>query len=66
MLRTSVAPLSDIVLRARGANIPIPPLNLVQPVIAQLQKDDGPECWETVYSAPAQKNNAQKFQDKND
>jgi hypothetical protein len=66
VLRTSVAPLSDIVLRARGGNIPIPPLNLVQPVIAQLQKDDGPECWETVYSAPAQKNNAEKFQDKND
>jgi hypothetical protein len=66
VLRTSVAPLSDIVLRARGANVPIPPLNLTQPVIAQLQKDDGPECWEAVYSAPPLKNNASKFQDKND
>jgi hypothetical protein len=66
VLRTSVAPLSDIVLRARGLNVPIPPLILTQPVIAQLVKDDGPECWETVYSAPPMKNTAAKFQDKND
>jgi hypothetical protein len=66
VLRTSAAPLSDIVLRARGTNIPIPPLNLTQPVIAQLVKGDGPECWEAVYSAPPLKNTADKFQDKND
>ncbi len=66
VLRTSEAPLSDIVLRARGLNIPIPPLNLTQPVIAQLIKGDGPECWQTTYSAPALKNTADVFQDKND
>ncbi len=66
VLRTSEAPLSDIVLRARGLNIPMPTLNLTQPVIAQLVKGDGPECWQTTYSAPALKNNAEVFQDKND
>ena len=66
VLRTSDAPLSDIVLRARGTNIPIPPLPLTQPVIAQLIRSDGPNCWETRYSAPAQKNSVEVFLDKND
>lgn len=66
VLRTSQAPLADIVLRARGTNILFPPMPLVQPVIAQLVKSNGPECWEAVYSAPPLKNNTQVFQDKND
>jgi len=66
VLRTSVAPLADIVLRARGPLVPIPGLPLTFPVIAQLVKSNGPECWETVYSAPAMKNTMQVFKDKND
>jgi hypothetical protein len=66
VLRTSDAPLSDIVLRARGVNIPFPALPLAEPVVAQLVKSDGPECWETDYSAPALKNDSSTFQDKND
>jgi hypothetical protein len=66
VLRTKEAPLSDIVLRARGANIPFPALPLTPPVIAQLIKSDGPECWQSVYSAPPVKNNSQVYQDKND
>jgi len=66
VLRTSTAPLADIVLRARGGNIPFPMMPLTQPVIGQLIKDDGPECWQSVYSAPALKNTAIVFKDKND
>jgi hypothetical protein len=66
VLRTSVAPLSDIVIRARGPLVPVPPLNLTQPVIAQLVKSNGPECWEATYSAPAMRNTAEVFKDKND
>jgi hypothetical protein len=66
VLRTKEAPLSDIVLRGRGPNIPMPGLPLATPVMAQLVKSDGPECWQADYSAPPLKNNTQVFQDKND
>ena len=66
MLRGQPANLASIVLRARGPNIPFPPLPLALPVLAQLVKSDGPECWEGHYSAPASKNDAQSYKDKND
>ena len=66
VLRTTPPSLADIVLRARGTNIPMPPLPLAEPVIAQLVKSAGPECWESDYSAPALKNNSEVFKDKND
>lgn len=65
-LRTTPPALADIVLRARGPNIVFPPLPLTQPVIGQLIKSNGPECWEAVYSAPPIRNNTEVFQDKND
>ena len=66
VLRTKVSALADLVLRARGPLIPFPALPLTQPVIAQLIKSDGPECWEADYTAPPLKNTNQVFQDKND
>jgi hypothetical protein len=55
-----------IVAVGRGVNLAIPDLPLEAPVIAQLIKSDGPECWESVYSAPAIKNTTKLFKDKND
>ncbi len=66
VLRTKPQHLADLALRARGPNIPFPALPLTQPVIAQLVKSDGPECWAAQYSAPAMKNDSGAFKDKND
>jgi hypothetical protein len=66
VLRTTPPALADIVLRARGPNILFSPLPLTQPVLAQLVKSVGSECWEASYTAPPLKNNSQVFQDKND
>jgi hypothetical protein len=65
-LRTSPPALADIVLRARGPNILFGSLPFTQPVIGQLIKSDGPECWEATYSAPPIRNNIEVSQDKND
>ena len=65
-LRAGPAELADIALRARGVNVPIPPLPLAEPVLAQLVKSDGPECWQANYSAPPLKNNSSVYLDKND
>jgi len=66
VLRTKPQHLADLVLRARGPNIPFPALPLAQPVLAQLVKSDGPECWQASYSPPPLKNDAQAYKDKND
>ncbi len=66
VLRTKPQHLADLVIRARGPNIPFPALPLAQPVLAQLVKSDGPECWQATYSPPALKNDAQAYKDKND
>ena len=58
--------LADLVVRARGANVPLPALPLSEPVIAQLVKSDGSGCWESDYSAPPVKSNTKVFADKND
>jgi hypothetical protein len=65
-LRTTPEALADIVIRARGVNVPIPTLPINAPVIAQLIKSDGPECWQSNYSLPAKKDNLNIFLDKND
>ena len=65
-LRAGPAELADIALRARGPNVPIPPLPLTEPVLAQLVKSNGPECWQSSYSAPPLKNNSTVYLDKND
>ena len=65
-LRAGPAELADIALRARGVNVPIPPLPLAEPVVAQLVKSNGPECWQSNYSPPPLKNNTGVFLDKND
>lgn len=65
-LRTKPAALADLVFRARGPNVPIPTLPLTEPVLAQLVRSDGPQCWESHYSAPALRNTADVYKDKND
>ena len=69
VLRTSATELADIVFKARGGNIVLPPLPLAEPVVAQLaQSHMGTltACWEGDYSSPI-KNDAQKgFLGKND
>lgn len=66
VLRRVPTHLADLVVRARGPNIPFPPMPLALPVRAQLVKSDGPECWEANYSAPALKNTSDAYKDKND
>lgn len=57
---------AQIVVKGKGINLGMPMLPLTHPVIAQLTKSDGPECWEAVYSAPAIKSSSRQFKDKND
>jgi hypothetical protein len=66
VLRTSVGHLADLALKARGTNIPFPPLPLAQPVVAQLVRSGSPLCWESDYSPPAIKNTIDAYKDKND
>lgn len=57
---------AQIVLAGKGVNLELPVLPLAQPVLVQLVKSDGPQCWEAEYSAPASKNSTTNFRDKND
>jgi hypothetical protein len=66
VLRAGSSALADLVVRARGPNVPLPPLPLAEPVVAQLVKSDGSMCWQGDYSAPAIKTKADVFIDKND
>ena len=66
VLRTQPDVLADLVLRARGPNVPLPTQPLTEPVLVQLVKSTGPECWQGNYSSPALKNNANTYKDKND
>jgi hypothetical protein len=65
-LRTKPMLLADLLVRAGGQNAPIPTLPLTEPVLAQMVKSDGPECWEAHYTAPPKKNNTTVYKDKND
>jgi hypothetical protein len=66
VLGRSSETLADISLRARGTNVPLPAMPLAEPVLAQLIRSDGPECWETTYSAPADVNDGELFVARND
>lgn len=57
---------ANLVVVGRGPNLDMPMLPLTQPVLVQLTKSDGTECWEAEYSAPALKSTMRQFRDKND
>jgi len=54
-----------IVAQGTGPTIDLSPLPATQPVIVQIKNSEG-KCWEATYSAPARKNTAGQFYDKND
>ncbi len=54
-----------ILVRGRGLDLEMPGLPITQPVRVQLRNDNG-MCWEATYSAPAKKNQLDKFFDKAD
>jgi hypothetical protein len=58
---------ASIRVKAKGANVPMPPLPLAQgpTVTVQLQSSDG-TCWEAAYDAPAARNDGEGFKDKSD
>jgi len=60
-----IAGKAQIQLKGKGANIDMPTLPLAQPVLVQLRNSTG-VCWETTHSAPASKNDAAQYKDKND
>lgn len=49
-----------------GAGLSLPAMPLAQPVLAQLIKSDGPDCWQASYSAPAARNTSDRFVDSAD
>lgn len=61
----TVAGKSQIQVKLKGAYIDMPTLPLALPVRVQLKNANG-VCWETTHSAPAAKNDAVQFKDKND
>ncbi len=65
VLRAGPIHLADLVVRARGPNVPYPSLPLAEPVEAQLVRSAGAQCWEADYQAPPLKNTTQVFLDKN-
>jgi len=66
VLRTQPDVLADLVLRARGPNVPLPGQPIAEPVVVQLVKSTGPECWQGNYSSPSIKNDGNTYKDKND
>lgn len=59
-LVAGAAEQAKVTVKARGENVPMPPLPLVLPVTVQVQNADG-ACWEAVYST-AQTNDGVTFQ----
>lgn len=53
-----------MIVRGRGAALPLPPLGLTPPVVVQLRTDAG-ECWGASYADPA-RNDAGGFTARND
>jgi hypothetical protein len=66
VLRFGRPSLADLVVRARGPNVPLPVLPLSEPVVAQLVRSDNSACWESDYSAPPVRNRSTVFSDRND
>lgn len=57
---------AKIFVKGKGANLQLPDLStLTTPVIVQLVNNAG-ICWETVFSAPFQRQDAESFKDKSD
>jgi hypothetical protein len=64
-LRAGVAGKAKIQLQGRGVHLGLASLPAAQPVTVQLKHGDG-TCWEAVYDAPAQRNDAVQFKDRAD
>jgi cysteine-rich repeat protein len=56
---------AKISLKGKGVNVDTPDLPLALPVTVQLRAANG-VCWESVHSAPAQKNDELLYKDKSD
>jgi hypothetical protein len=56
--------VAAIVMRAHGVNVPLPSLPLSQDPQVRVRLLNGAgECWESVYTAPAARNDADRFSD---
>jgi cysteine-rich repeat protein len=66
-LSEGLAPgVAKILVKGKGDDLDLPDLSmLTSPVTVQLSNNDG-TCWETVFSAPFQKQDAESFKDKSD
>jgi hypothetical protein len=64
-LRPGVGGRAKLQLDGRGVHLDLQPLPLAQAVTVQLKNADG-TCWESVYGAPALRDDASQFRDKPD
>jgi hypothetical protein len=65
-LKSGAAGKAKVLAKATGANLAVPSLPLVTPVVIQLLVDDGltSECWQATFSDAPKKNDAAKFKAK--
>jgi hypothetical protein len=64
-LKTGPSGKASIGLKGKGDRLGLPPLSLVQdPAVTVQLRNDAGVCWETVLSAPAQRNVPEQFRDK--
>ena len=63
-LKAGAAGRAQVVVKAKGENIPAPPLPFTLPVVVQMQAANG-QCWEATYSTP-KRNDAFRFDAKGD
>jgi len=64
-LKAGPAGGAKIGVKGKGANLGLPALPLVTPVVVQLGRSDGGPCWQATYSAPSV-NEGAKFSAKSD
>ncbi len=64
-LREGAAGKAKIQVQGRGVHLDLASLPATQPVTVQLKQSDG-TCWDAVYSAPAQRDDATQFRDRAD
>ena len=66
-LRQGPTGRARIVAQGNGVALDLQPLPATQPLTVQIKNnDDPPQCWEATYSAPARRNAAGQFSDRND
>jgi hypothetical protein len=66
-LREGPTGRARIVAQGNGVALDLQPLPATQPIIVQLKNNDNPpQCWEATFSAPARRNAAGQFSDRND